>query len=91
MKDRERKMKTKVDEHKPKNVENEIWQNKVKPKSPGFPKRTEEGHKNEYLPDINAAERAANALVHPVTTVKKYFMWYKRLIFMPKYNFITTV
>ena len=80
MKDRERKTKIKLDEHKPKNGENEIWQNKVKQKSLGFPKRTEEGHKNEYLPDINAAERAANALVHPVTTVKKYFMWYKRFL-----------
>ena len=78
LKDRERKKKAKVNEHKSKNDEHEIWLNKVKPKSAEFPKRTEEGHKNEYLPDINAAERAAIALVHPVTTIKKYFLWYKR-------------
>ena len=78
MKDRERKRKTKNSENKSKNDKNEIWLKKVKPKSPEFPKRTEEGHKNEYLPDINAAERAAIALVHPVTTIKKYFLWYKR-------------
>ena len=78
LKDRERKVKAKNREQKPKNDENEIWQSKVKPKCAEFPKRTEEGHRNEYLPEINAAERAAIALVHPVTTIKKYFLWYKR-------------
>ena len=78
MNNRERKAKTKVNDVKSKYGENEIWQNKIKPKSPEFPKRTEEGHRHEYLPDINAAERAAIALVHPVTTIKKYFLWYKR-------------
>ena len=74
----ERMAKRQVNEMKPKNVENEKWQNKVKPKSAEFPKRTEEGHRNEYLTDISSAKKAAIALVHPVTAIKKYFLWYKR-------------
>ena len=78
MNDRRRMARTKVNKIKMKNNENEIWQNKVKPKSPECPKRTEDEHRDEYLPDINAAEKAAIALVHPVTTIKKYFLWYKQ-------------
>ena len=38
MNNRERKAKTKVNDVKSKYGENEIWQNKIKPKSPEFPK-----------------------------------------------------
>ena len=64
---------------KTKNVEHETWMEKVKPKSEEFPRRTENQHLTEYLPDNNVAEKAAIAVVHPVCTIKKYFMWYKRL------------
>ena len=67
------------EKQKTKNIEHETWMGKVKPKSPEYPRRTETDHFTEYLPDINAAEKAAIAVVHPVCTIKKYFMWYKRL------------
>jgi hypothetical protein len=56
----------------------DVWLNKIKPGSGEFPKRTELGHTSEYLPDISVAEKASIALVHPVTTIKRYYLWYKR-------------
>jgi len=48
----------------------EAWQ-KVKPRNDKFPKRTEEGHENEELPILTAAEKALIAMVHPAVTITK--------------------
>jgi hypothetical protein len=60
------------------NNELDTWLYKIKPRNKEFPKRTEKEHTHEYLPDLSAAEKAAIALVHPVTTIKKFYLWYKR-------------
>jgi hypothetical protein len=60
------------------NNELDTWLDKIKPGNEEFPKRTEKEHTHEYLPDLSAAEKAAIALVHPVTTIKKFYLWYKR-------------
>jgi len=48
----------------------ESW-NSVRPVSSSYPKRVEQGHENEDLPELTPEETALIAAVHPVVTVTK--------------------
>ena len=47
-----------------------VW-DKVRPKSNEFPKRADESHFDENLPNLTPGEKAAISPIHPIVTVKK--------------------
>jgi len=55
----------------------ESWKS-VRPVSSSYPKRVEQGHEHEDLPELTPGEKALIAAVHPVVTVTKNFMANKK-------------
>jgi hypothetical protein len=54
------------------------WE-QVRPQSSMYPKRTEQGHTEEDLPELMPGDKAVISPVHPVVTVKKNYFANKKL------------